>query len=31
MFHELNERKSFMEHYMDQVLEGYGQENLLSD
>ena len=31
MFRGLNERKSFMEHYLEQVLEGYSQENLLSD
>ena len=31
MFRGLNERKSFMEHYMEQVLEGYSHENLLSD
>jgi Ser/Thr protein kinase RdoA (MazF antagonist) len=27
----LNERKSFMEHYMDQVMEGYNRENSLSE
>ncbi|MDA0243692.1 MAG: phosphotransferase [Chloroflexi bacterium] len=31
MFRGLNERKSFMKHYMEQVLEGYSQENSLSD
>lgn len=31
MFRGLAERKSFMEHYMEQVMEGYNHENLLSD
>ena len=31
MFRGLNERKSFMDHYMEQVLEGYNRENTLSD
>ena len=31
MFRGLSERKSFMEHYMEQVMEGYNRENSLSD
>jgi len=31
MFRGLEERKAFMEHYMDQVMEGYNRENSLSD
>ena len=31
MFRGLSERKSFMEHYMEQVMEGYSLENSLSD
>ena len=31
MFQGLNERKFFMEHYMEQVLAGYGRENSLSE
>jgi Ser/Thr protein kinase RdoA (MazF antagonist) len=31
MFRGLNERKSFMEYYLDQVMEGYNKENSLSD
>jgi Ser/Thr protein kinase RdoA (MazF antagonist) len=30
MFQSINERISFMDHYMDQVLEGYQRENALS-
>lgn len=30
MFQGLEERKAFMEHYMEQVLEGYNRENSLS-
>ena len=30
MFRGLEERKAFMEHYMDQVMEGYNRENSLS-
>ena len=30
MFRGLNERKSFMDHYMEQVMEGYYRENSLS-
>jgi Ser/Thr protein kinase RdoA (MazF antagonist) len=30
MFRSLNERISFMEHYMDQVMEGYNRKNFLS-
>jgi Ser/Thr protein kinase RdoA (MazF antagonist) len=30
MYRGLKERKSFMERYMDQVLEGYNRENVLS-
>ena len=31
MFRGLNERKSFMDHYMNNVLQGYFKENELSD
>ena len=31
MFRGLSERKTFMDHYMDQVMEGYNRENSLSD
>lgn len=31
MFRPLDERKAFMDRYMDQVLEGYGRENSLGD
>ncbi|MHB1319352.1 MAG: phosphotransferase enzyme family protein, partial [Anaerolineae bacterium] len=31
MFRPLAERHAFMEHYMDQVLEGYARENVLSE
>ena len=31
MFSGLKERKAFMDHYMDQVLEGYASENDLAD
>ena len=31
MFRGLSERKSFMKHYMEQVMEGYNRENSLSD
>jgi len=31
MFRGLSERKAFMQHYMEQVMEGYNQENSLSD
>ena len=31
MFRGLNERKSFMEYYMEQVMEGYNRQNSLSD
>jgi len=31
MFRGLNQRQSFMEHYMEQVMEGYNQENSLPD
>lgn len=30
MFRELGERRSFMDHYMEQVMEGYNRENSLS-
>jgi Ser/Thr protein kinase RdoA (MazF antagonist) len=30
MFRGLEERKAFMEHYMEQVMEGYNRENSLS-
>jgi Ser/Thr protein kinase RdoA (MazF antagonist) len=30
MFRDLDERKSFMNHYMEQVLEGYNRENSIS-
>jgi Ser/Thr protein kinase RdoA (MazF antagonist) len=30
MFRGLEERKTFMEHYMEQVMEGYNRENSLS-
>jgi Ser/Thr protein kinase RdoA (MazF antagonist) len=30
MFRGLNERKSFMDHYMEHVMEGYHRENSLS-
>ena len=30
MFRGLSERKSFMEHYMEEVMEGYNRENSLS-
>jgi Ser/Thr protein kinase RdoA (MazF antagonist) len=30
MFRGLEERKAFMDHYMEQVMEGYNQENSLS-
>ncbi len=29
MFHGLERRKAFMDHYMDQVMEGYNRENAL--
>ena len=31
MFRGLSERKTFMDNYMDQVMEGYNRENSLSD
>ena len=31
MFRGLSDRKSFMEHYMEHVMEGYDHENSLSD
>jgi Ser/Thr protein kinase RdoA (MazF antagonist) len=31
MFRPLNERKAFMDHYFKQVMEGYNQENVLTD
>ena len=31
MFGNLGERKAFMDEYMDQVMAGYNQENVLSD
>lgn len=31
MFNGLSERRAFMEHYMEQVLEGYSRENTLDD
>jgi Ser/Thr protein kinase RdoA (MazF antagonist) len=31
MFRGLSERKSFMEHYMEQVMEGYSRKNSLPD
>ncbi len=31
MFRELEERQAFMDHYMEQVMEGYNRENTLSD
>ena len=31
MFRGLRERKAFMDHYFEQVMEGYSQENELSD
>ncbi|HSG43323.1 MAG TPA: phosphotransferase [Anaerolineales bacterium] len=31
MFRGLSERKSFMKHYMEQVMEGYSHENSLSE
>ena len=30
MFRKLQERKAFMDHYMEQVMEGYNRENTLS-
>jgi Ser/Thr protein kinase RdoA (MazF antagonist) len=31
MFRDLAGRKAFMDHYMEQVMEGYNGENSLSD
>ena len=31
MFRSLEDRKSFMDRYMDQVMAGYNRENLLPD
>ncbi len=31
MFRDLKAREAFMDHYMDQVMEGYSQANTLSD